>query len=109
MTFDYFGIPPTINKLMAYRKTQMQRQANGDLRSEAVPEDDKKMFKHFASFMVHSQQYLIPLDCPSFKKAIISEDLLQDVIHGRQRAVLNFDFSALEEQEDKLKDNLERL
>ena len=31
------------------------------------------------------------------------------MIHGRQKAVSDYDYSALEEQEDKMKKNLERL
>jgi len=110
MSFDYFGVPPSWVKLASMRSKQLQKDPyTGDARSEGVPEEDKSTFKHFASFMAGNTRYLIPLDCPNFKEAVITEGLLQDVIHGRQKAVFDFDYSALEAEDDRLAENVERL
>ena len=47
--------------------------------------------------MANNQKYLIPMDSQHFKKSLITEDILHHIMHGRQRAVLKYDFSALEE------------
>jgi hypothetical protein len=77
--------------------------------SESVPEKDKNTFKHFSSFMANNQKYLIPLDSQHFKDSLITEELLHHIMHGRQRAILKYDFSALEEQGDKIKNNLDEV
>jgi hypothetical protein len=55
----------------------------GDAQSNSVPEDDKNTFKHFASFMADNETFLIPLDNDNFKKSVITEELLNHIIHGR--------------------------
>ena len=51
--------------------------------------------------MANDQSYLIPLDNDNFKKSVIGEDLLNHIIHGRQLAVLNYDFEALEKEQKR--------
>jgi len=73
--------------------------------SDSVAEKDKGTFKHFSSFMYDNQLYLIPLDNENFKKSVITEDLMNHILHGRQRDVLAFDYTELEEEGQKFKDN----
>lgn len=110
MSFDYYGLPPSIVKLLSLSGFALNAKSkNKDARSEDIPEQERGHFKHFASFMADNHQYLIPLDSPRFKDAVITEDLFNHVIHGRQKAVFDFDYSALEAMDDQLKKNLDRL
>jgi len=110
MTFEYFGLPPILMKLMTMNLSKLEKDPlTGDARSESVPEEDKNTFKHFSSFMVNNHWYLIPLDTKTFKKSVITEELFNHVIHGRQKAILKYDYSALEAEDDKLKKNMEHL
>ena len=84
LTFDYYGLPPILMKIMTYNLEKLKKDPDtGDARSEAVPEQEKNTFKHFTSFMANNHWYLIPLDTKNFKKAVITEDLFNHVIHGR--------------------------
>ena len=78
----------------------------GDARSDSVPSQDKNTFKHFASFMAQDVEYLIPLDNDNFKKSVITEELLNHIMHGRQRSVLSFDYQKLEDEAQRLDRNL---
>jgi len=53
MSFDYFGLPPTLMKLLTMNLSKLEKDpVTGDARSESVPEEDKNTFKHFSSFMI---------------------------------------------------------
>lgn len=67
------------------------------------------MFKHFTSFMANNKTYLLPMDSKEFEKSLITEELLHHVMHGRQRAILKYDFSVMEEDGDRLFNNVEEL
>ena len=56
--------------------------------------------------MVENERYLIPLDNSEFKKSVIAEELLMHVVNGRQRSILNFDYSALEAEGEKFENNM---
>ena len=103
MSFDYAGLPPSIARILSVSGTQLKKnERTGDADSESVVNEDKNTFKHFSSFMVNDTPYLIPLDNDNFKKSVITEDLLNHVIHGRQLAVLNYDYEALEAEQKRL-------
>jgi hypothetical protein len=74
-----------------------------------VPLQDINTYKHFVSFMVNDEMYLIPMDNENFSKSVITEELLNHILHGRQRAVLNYDFSALEVAGERLNQNLQEI
>ena len=74
-----------------------------------MPAADKDTFKHFTAFMANNRTFLIPMDSENFDKSVITEDLLHHVMHGRQRAILRYDFTAMEEEGDKLVANVERV
>jgi len=40
---------------------------------------------------------------------VITEELFNHVIHGRQKALIKYDYSALEAEDDRLKKNMERV
>ena len=69
----------------------------------------KDNFHTFTSFMAHNKTFMIPLDSSEFKNGIITSELLSHVIHGNQREVLRYDFSALEEEGDRLFNTVEQL
>ena len=99
MSFDYAGLPPSIAKVLSVSGTSLKRDpTTGDAASESVPTNDKNTFKHFASFMANDVRYLIPLDNDNFRKSVITEELLNHIIHGRQLRVLNYDYEALERE-----------
>ena len=99
MSFDYAGLPLSIAKVLSISGTTLRTDpATGDAESESVPTEDKNTFKHFASFMAKDERYLIPLDNDNFKKSVITEELLNHIIHGRQLRVLNYDYEALEQE-----------
>jgi hypothetical protein len=106
MSFDHTGLPPSISKLLSLTGEVKTNPISGEIE---VNEKDKNTFKHFTSFMADNEKYLIPLDNDNFKKSVIAEDLLLHIVNGRQRAVLNFDYSAIEEEAKKYEDNLTEL
>ena len=84
LSFDYTGMLPSLNKLMAFSSKYLDNDpSKGDAKSSLVPEGDKNTFKFFASFMAEDQTYLIPMDNDNFKKSVITEELLNHIIHGR--------------------------
>ena len=84
LSFDYTGMLPSLNKLMAFSSKYLDSDpSKGDAKSSLVPEGDKNTFKFFASFMAEDQTYLIPMDNDNFKKSVITEELLNHIIHGR--------------------------
>lgn len=74
--------------------------------SDSVKPQDKNTYKHFLAFMANDNRYLIPVDGKNFKESVIAEELLNHVVHGRQRSVLNYDYSALEAEGETLDNNL---
>jgi hypothetical protein len=103
LSFDYTGLLPSISKIMALSNTQLEKNPlTGDAISSSVPSKDMNTYKHFVSFMAEDQMYLIPLDNDNFNKSVITEELLNHILHGRQRAVLNYDYDALEAEGEKL-------
>ena len=106
MSFDVIGVPPSINKLMYFSQKIMEKSDTAsDVKSENVPEKDKNTYKHFVSFMADNQTYLIPLDNENFKKSVITETLMNHIIHGRQKEVLAYDYSELEAEGDRFQEN----
>ena len=84
MSFDYTGMLPSLNKLMAFSSKYLDGDnTTQDAQSSLVPDNDKNTFKFFASFMAEDQTYLIPMDNDNFKKSVITEELLNHIIHGR--------------------------
>jgi len=61
--------------------------ATGDTQSSSIDDADKDMYKHFVSFMVDDIKYLIPIDNNNFEKSVISEELMNHIVHGRQKGV----------------------
>ena len=110
MSFDYTGMLPSLNKLMAFSSNYLDGDnTNQDTQSSLVPESDKNTFKFFASFMAEDQTYLIPMDNDNFKKSVITEELLNHIIHGRQRSVLMYDYSQLEAEAEKADKNMQEI
>ena len=106
MSFDVVGVPPSINKMMALSQSLLDTdKQTGDAMSSSVPEKDKNTYKHFVSFMVNNNSYLIPLDNENFSKSVIAESLMNHIIHGRQRDVLRYDFSELEAEGQRFEEN----
>jgi hypothetical protein len=94
LSFDYTGMLPSMNKMMAFSNTYLGKdELTGDALSKSVTADDKNTFKHFASFMVNDIKYLIPMDNDNFDESVITEELMNHIIHGRQIAVLNYDYT----------------
>ena len=56
--------------------------------------------------MVENVTYLIPVDSFKFKKSVISEELLNHIIHGRQKDVTAYNYSALEVEGERFANNL---
>ena len=84
LTFDNVALPPSINKILAANNKKLEKdESTGDAKSDSVPAEDKDTFKHFVSFMVDNNKYLIPIDNQNFKKSVISEELMNHIIHGR--------------------------
>merc|ERR1711990_1367752 len=84
MTFEYFGPSPVLMRLMTASLDKLKKDpTTGDASSESVREEEKNSFKHFTCFMHNNYWYLIPLDTKDFKKAVITEELFNHVIHGR--------------------------
>lgn len=101
---------PSINKILAFSESYLQKdKITGDAMSKSVPEDDKNTFKHFASFMADDIKYLIPMDNDNFDKSVITEELMHHIINGRQRAVLNYDYSQLEAESARLDQNMQEV
>ena len=110
LSFDYTGMLPSISKLMSLSTSQLESDpVSGDAKSSSVPEKDINTYKHFVSFMAEDQKYLIPMDNDNFGKSVITEELLNHILHGRQRAVLSYDYSALEEEGDRLDANFQEV
>jgi len=106
LSFDYTGLPPSITKIISLSNTQLEKDARGDVMSDSVKKEDKNTYKHFLAFMAKGERYLIPVDGDNFKQSVIAEELLNHIIHGRQRAVLYFDYSELEAEGERLDNNL---
>ena len=107
LSFDYTGMLPSMNKMMAFSNTYLGKdEITGDALSKSVTADDKNTFKHFASFMVNDIKYLIPMDNDNFDESVITEELMNHIIHGRQIAVLNYDYSLLEAESLRLAQNM---
>ena len=106
MSFDIIGVPPSINKMMSLSQRMLQKDKDtGDAMSSSVDDKDKNTYKHFVSCMVNNNTYLIPLDNENFSKSVITESLMNHIIHGRQKDVLAFDYSELEAEGERFKDN----
>ena len=110
LSFDYFGLPPSIIKLLSVSNTALQKDPQtGNALAKSVPKQDQDMFKHFTAFMANNKTYLLPMDSKEFEKSLITEELLHHVMHGRQRAILKYDFSVMEEDGDRLFKNVEEI
>jgi len=84
MSFDFAGLPPSLSKVMSVSGTYLKKDpVTGDALQESVPQEDKNTYKHFVSFMANDEKYLIPLDNDNFTKSVITEELLNHIIHGR--------------------------
>lgn len=106
LSFDYTGLLPSISKIMSLSSSQLESDpVSGDAKSASIPEKDLNTYKHFVSFMAEDQKYLIPMDNDNFGKSVITEELLNHILHGRQRAVLSYDYTALEEEGERLDAN----
>jgi hypothetical protein len=110
LSFDNVALPPSINKLISLSNSYLEKDPDtGDAKSDSIPAVDKDTFKHFVSFMSDSKTYMIPLDNDNFKKSVISEELLNIIIHGRQRAVQGYDFRGHEQKGLELSKNMQEL
>lgn len=105
LSFDYTGLPPSISKIISLSNTQLEKDAKGDVMSDSVKDQDKNTYKHFLAFMAKDNRYLIPVDGNNFKESVIAEELLNHIVHGRQRSVLSFDYSSLEAEGERLDNN----
>ena len=83
---------------MSASQRMLAQDERGDLMSSSVNEKDKDTFKHFTSFMYDNQLWLIPLDNENFSKSVITEELMNHILHGRQPEILAHDFTALENE-----------
>ena len=92
LSFDYTGLPPSISKIISLSNSQLEKDSKGDVISDSVKKEDKNTYKHFLAFMAKDQRYLIPVDGNNFKESVIAEELLNHIVHGRQRAVIAFDY-----------------
>ena len=82
LNFEYVGLPPSVSKLLSLSNEYLDKGAtSGDAKSEDIVE--KGTYKHFVSFMVDNEKYLVTLDNEDFKKSVISEGLMNHIIHGR--------------------------
>mmetsp|Transcript_16052 Transcript_16052/g.27068 ORF Transcript_16052/g.27068 Transcript_16052/m.27068 type:complete len:383 (-) Transcript_16052:10-1158(-) len=119
MSFDYVGVPPSIQKILKYSNQNQEglveleeREEGGfskQVNSDNVRKDDKHLFKYFISFMSKDRKYLIPIDNDNIKRSVISEELLNHVAHGRVREVQNFDFSELEARTKRIHEMTDEL
>ena len=108
LNFDFTGLPPSISKLMSLSTSYMQTDSTtGDAKSESITEKDT--FKHFVSFMANNETFVIPMDNENFKKSVIAEELMNHIIHGRQKGVMQYDYSALEAEGERLDSNLQEV
>ena len=55
--------------------------------------------------MAADEKYLIPLDNNNFTKSVITEELMNHIVHGRQKDVMAYDFTELEAEGRRLHDN----
>ena len=58
----------------------------------------KLINRYFWKFMADNETFLVPHDHENFEGGAIDRQLLFDLINGRQNKVLDFDYSAKEEQ-----------
>ena len=107
LSFDYTGLPPSISKIISLSNTYLEKDDKGNVISDSVKAEDKDTYKHFLAFMAKDVNYLIPVDGNNFKESVIAEELLNHIVHGRQRAVLNFNYSKLEEENERLDENFQ--
>lgn len=88
MSFEYLGLPPSVMKIIKLSNSYLPESSD-----KAV---EKDTFKHFVSFMAKNETFLVPLDNQNFKRSVISEELMNHVMHGRQKDIQAYDFSELE-------------
>lgn len=94
-------LPPTISKLLAVSSSSVAKTSEAVENAKQSEEPEVREvngFGTFASFMANNVTYLVPLDSDRFRDAVITEELLNDVMNGRQKSVLRYDFSLLEEE-----------
>ena len=96
LPMKYWFLPPTLNKLMSVQSSVSTEESSD---KEVTRKGE---FERFAKFMANNVTYLVPLDSERFEEAIITEELLDHVMNGRQKSILRYDFSLLEEEGEQL-------
>lgn len=76
----YWFLPPTLNKLLSFQNSASTTEESSE--KELVRKGE---FDRFAKFMANNVTYLVPLDSERFEEAIITEELLDHVMNGRQK------------------------
>ena len=69
--------------------------------------DKDHSFTNFLRFMANNEDYLLCVDAENFSKSIMTEDLVNHIVHGRQRGVLNYDYSKVEAKMLKFSETME--
>lgn len=100
LTMKHYGLLPSLAKLVQRFTTYNHETIDGD-------------FSKFHKFMANNQVYLLSKDHPDHALFTVNEGLLDDIIHGKQKRIFEYDFSEEDRQKSvqfkEMEDEIKRV
>lgn len=94
LNMKHYGLLPGLAKLLTYYSSYDKQPS-----TEQIPQEGE--FRFFHKFMANNQVFLLSKDHPEHSKYCINEGLLDDIIHGRQTKIFQYNFTEEERQKAK--------